>query len=51
VARVKAHDGSGQRHNQAADHQVCFSGEVQATLASSERSGIAMGIFTIPADA
>jgi hypothetical protein len=48
---VNGHDSSGQRHNQAADHQRRISGEVQATLASSERSGFAMGIFTIPADA
>ena len=26
---MKAHDGSGQRHNQAADHQEWFSGEVR----------------------
>jgi len=29
VARVNGHDGSGQRHNQAADHQGWFSGEVK----------------------
>jgi hypothetical protein len=27
---VKGHDGSGQRHNQAANHQMLFSGEVKA---------------------
>jgi hypothetical protein len=26
---VKAHDGSGQRHDQAADHQDLFSGKVR----------------------
>ena len=48
---VKGDDGSNQRHNQAANHQRLFSGEVHATPACSERSGFAMGIFTIPADA
>jgi hypothetical protein len=42
---VNGHDGSGQRHNQAADHQGWFSGEVKAAPASSERSGFAMGIL------
>ena len=34
---VQGHDGSGQRHNQAADDQGCFSGKVQAPKSSDRR--------------
>jgi hypothetical protein len=40
---VKGHDDSGQRHNQAADHQERISGEVQAAPACSGTKRIAMG--------
>ena len=34
--RVDGHDGHGQRHNQAADDQGCFSGKVQQAPTSSD---------------
>ena len=45
LARVKAHDGSGQRHNQAADHQGWFSGKVRQAPTCSERSRFAMAFY------
>jgi hypothetical protein len=48
---MKAHDGSGQRHNQAADHQGWFSGKVRQSPNVSERSRFAKRLFTIPAAA